>query len=223
MTVFVQIVLALLLRSNILSSGIIITGDFSKTVFSVNDLSGGRGLSFIFLPSYLLLFLFFVFFLWGDIKPVLYRFKKPISYLGGFLAIVLIFLFNFLYGQFSAKFTGGQSNQNQSNIVSIVQLYPFTSLIVFGLLGPFCEECTYRLGLMNLLKRVNTIFAYICSALFFAAIHFDWGNVSSALEWINIPPYFFSGLVFAIIYDKFGFAASFLGHALNNIISVLMI
>ncbi len=216
---FVQVVLIISCWSGISASGLQV-GELANGIFSLSDISTGKGLAIVFFPSYVLLFSIFVLFLWADIKPILLRFKKGASYLGALLALVAMYAFNIVYNILTIKFTGGQVNQNQSNVVSIVKLYPFTSLIVFGILGPFVEECTYRLGLFNLLKRFSTIGAYLLSALFFAAIHFDWSN-PSVLEWLNIPPYFFSGFVFAFIYDKIGFGASYLAHAANNIISVL--
>ncbi len=218
-TTFAQILLLISCWNGFASSGLVM-GEPANEIFSVQEISSGKGLAIVFLPSYALLFCIIVLFLWTDIKPILLRFKKGSSYLGAFIALIAMYAFNIVYGIFTADLTGGKSNQNQINVVSIVKLYPSTSLLVFGLLGPFVEECTYRLGLFNILKRFTTMGAYILSALFFAAIHFNWSN-PSVLEWLNIPPYFFSGLVFALVYDKFGFGASFLAHATNNIISVI--
>ena len=137
----------------------------------------------------------------------------------GFIFVIVIYAFDILYGMLISKYTGGESNQNQNNVVSILTAYPALSIIILGLVGPFCEECTYRLGLFNVLKRWNSAIAYILSALIFGAIHFNWQNIGSAIEWLNLPPYIVSGLLFALAYDKFGFGASYLAHALNNTIS----
>lgn len=216
----IQLLIILSIRNGISSSGLI-NDELAFNLFSVSSINSGYGLAAIFFPSYLLLFIIFFLFLKDDVIAIFKRFKKSSTYIGAFIAVVAIIGFNFIYNILTVGLTGGESNQNQNNIVSIVQIYPMSSLIVFGFIGPFCEECTYRLGLTNLLKRFSTPVAYIITGLIFAAIHFDWSNITSALEWINIPPYFFSGLIFAIIYDKFGFGASYLAHAANNIISVL--
>lgn len=116
---------------------------------------------------------------------------------------------------------GATTNDNQSAVNEIVLLYPTASLIIFGFVGPFVEECAYRIGLFGFLKRANAILAYVLSALVFGFIHMqDYGSLN---EWLSFPGYALSGAFLCFIYHKFGFGASFTAHALNNVISIMSI
>ncbi len=216
--IIVQLIVTLVVGNNLASTGL--TGnDLEKAILSF--LSSGNGLAAIFFPVYSLLFIGFIIALWKYLPRILARFAKPKTYLA-IVFLIAIYAFDILYGTLISKYTGGQNNQNQSNVNSILFAYPALSIIILGIIGPFCEECTYRLGLFNVLKRWNTVAAYILSALIFGAIHFNWTNIGSAIEWLNLPPYIISGFLFALAYDKCGFGASYLAHALNNTISLTL-
>ena len=119
-------------------------------------------------------------------------------------------------------------NANESSIREMAKAFPALSLIVFGLVGPFCEEMGYRVGLFGLTSRLGRIAGYIISAVVFGAIHFGWEILGSGdrdaiiIEVVNFPSYLIAGLGLCFIYDRFGFGASFLAHATNNLISVLV-
>lgn len=182
-------------------------------------LNTGTGLSYIIFPSYILLFVGMLLIFGSHIYDVFGRFKKGVTYLGiplGILAIII----NIVYSLIISPFTSGSTNANQSNINLIIAANPVLSIVILGFVGPFCEEATYRLGLFNLAKRWNVYAAYIISAIVFGLIHFDWTNAASSIEWLNLPIYVIMGLLFAFTYDRFGFGASFLAHATNNLISV---
>ena len=169
----------------------------------------------VIFPSYAILFLVFILVYWKNLGRIFKRFVNPKTY-WGILTFGIVVAFDFVYGVITYPLRQGQTNQNQNNVMAIQALYPWASLLIFGFIGPFCEECTYRLGLFNLLKRINKWVAYIGGALIFAFIHFNWANAGSAIEWLNIPPYIFSGIVFGIVYDKCGIGASLLAHVINN-------
>jgi len=116
---------------------------------------------------------------------------------------------------------GATTNENQSAINDIVLLYPVMSIIIFGFVGPFVEECAYRIGLFGFFRRINILLAYLLSGLIFGFIHMH--DLSSLNEWLSFPSYLLSGIFLCFVYDKFGFGASFIAHALNNVISVLSI
>lgn len=207
----------------------VIASDYRAQGLSGNELNDavnaffntGRGLAAIFFPLYSILFVGFIVALWKYLPRLARKFANPKTYVG-VIFVVVIYAFDIIYGMLIAQFTGGQSNQNQSNVNSILTAYPALSILILGLIGPFCEECTYRLGLFNVLKRWNTIAAYVLSALIFGAIHFNWANIASPIEWLNLPPYIVSGLLLGLAYDKFGFGASYLAHALNNTVSCIL-
>ena len=165
-----------------------------------------------------------------NIIKLLKSFAHWQSYLAGAIAFLAIYAFSISYGIFvdTLKASGiintpVSDNANQTAIVSLEQQYPFTCLIVFGLIGPICEELTYRVGFFSLLKRKNKVWAYIASIALFAFIHFNLSTNTTTLinEIINLPYYMFAGFAFAFVFDKFGFAGSVTAHAINNIIGIL--
>ena len=113
-------------------------------------------------------------------------------------------------------------NENESAIRNVISLTPLLSVIVFGLIGPICEELTYRAGLFTLISKKNKILAYIVTILVFGFIHFDYQNITSINEWLNLPIYCFSGFLFTLAYDKYGLPGSIVAHMTNNLVSVLM-
>ncbi|MDO5330341.1 MAG: type II CAAX endopeptidase family protein [Bacillota bacterium] len=145
----------------------------------------------------------------------------------GFLGLLAASVIWNLIKQLLVESSG--DNANQSTIVDLVKLFPAASVLVFGILGPLCEEITYRSGLFSLLKRVNRPFAYIVSAFIFGSIHFDWSclaniseNYSNFLnELVNLPDYIFAGVILAFVYDRWGIGASSGAHAFNNLYSVI--
>ncbi len=119
-------------------------------------------------------------------------------------------------------FKSTTSNDNQQSIEIIYNNYLFPSLILFGLIGPLCEEITYRLGLFTLLKRINKILPYIIAPIVFGLIHFNVSSTNIVNELINLPNYIIAGLYLCFVYNQFGFTASYIAHATNNIIPILL-
>ena len=107
-----------------------------------------------------------------DIINLLPTFKKGKEFLtdlgyGGMLVCVSLIVnifFNLIGKMFHLNV---EENANETGIDSIVSIFPILSLIIFGIIGPICEEFTYRLGLFSLLKRANRILPYILTALIF--------------------------------------------------------
>ena len=149
------------------------------------------------------------------------------------LGFVVIFVFQLVYSylaDFIFKQAGikPSSNNNELTLNAMTLYNPALSLLVFGILGPFCEEMTYRVGLFGLLSRLGKALAYIIGALVFGFIHFGFdilfsGDVEAIIvELVNIPNYVVAGLILSFIYDKAGFGASYSVHALNNIFSLIL-
>lgn len=154
-------------------------------------------------------------------------FKKwlaPVAAIGGFMALMS---FNMIYSTFlNALNLGVEDNANETSINSIITVYPVLSILIIGLLGPLCEELTYRVGLFSFFKRINKFLAYGVTLTFFALIHFDFdalfsGGSTLVNELLNLPYYLAAGFVFTFLYDKIGFASGYMAHATNNLASVL--
>ncbi|MBQ0009374.1 MAG: CPBP family intramembrane metalloprotease, partial [Firmicutes bacterium] len=113
------------------------------------------------------------------------------------------------------------NNDNQQAINVTSQNFTLTSMVIFGILGPICEEITYRVGLFSFLKRISKWLAYPVVVLVFALIHFNFSASSLTNELLNLPYYLLAGFALTFTYDKFGFAGSTIAHVLNNVISLL--
>lgn len=163
--------------------------------------------------------------------PLFKGFTKLRPYIAGlfygFVVIVASVSYNVLV---NLIFGPSESNANQSSIEAMIKVKPALNFLWIVILGPLVEELTYRVGLFNGLKKVNRILAYVLSGLIFGLIHFtvpynDGGGVDRAkliVEFINIPSYIISGLLFAYIYDKEGFATSTVAHVTNNLLSFII-
>lgn len=156
------------------------------------------------------------------------KWQAPVFGLVGFLAIfaagmVYSLIVNAIFTATGTPLPG--VNANESSLRAMIAAWPLPCLLVFGLIGPFCEEVGYRVGLFGFMSRLGKPLAYILSALVFGFIHFDWGcfgQGSAAIirEVTNINVYIGSGAALCYIYDRFGFGASFTAHALNNLVSI---
>lgn len=113
------------------------------------------------------------------------------------------------------------NNNNEQTVRSLISLNPLLSVLVIGIMAPFCEELTYRVGLFSLLNRKNKILAYVVTIVVFAFIHFDFTNITSVNEWLNLPIYLSAGFILTFAYDYFGPAACITAHCINNLYSVL--
>ncbi len=178
--------------------------------------------------SYTMLFIGLCLITWKEYKKLFKSFYilkwKP--YVFGIAGVVAIFAFNLIYNNFlnMVGYTP-QINENETGVRNIVSVFPILSIIVFGFIGPFCEELTYRVGLFSFLRRIHISLAYIVSTIVFALIHFSFESIGTSLffdELIAIVPYIFSGLTFAFLYHKFGFASSLCAHVTNNLTSLLV-
>ena len=68
-----------------------------------------------------------------------------------------------------------QDNANEKAVNEIILNTPILSFLFVVIIGPLCEEITYRLGLCNFLTRKNKFLAVALSAIIFGLIHFNFG------------------------------------------------
>ena len=161
-----------------------------------------------------------------DIVKLFKSFKNWQSYLAGLGCLAAIFAFDYLWGTVLELLpinTG--DNINESSLQRMQDVYPIASFIIFGLVGPICEEFTYRVGLFSFFKRINKWVAYVVTIVVFAFIHFNFSLNPTVLlnEVLNLPFYMFAAFAFSFTYDKFGLAGSLSAHITNNIISLSLI
>lgn len=158
----------------------------------------------------------------SDCIKVFKKYTKGKTYLNGISYGVLLIILSSTYNVIIHFFFPDlNSNNNENTINQIVGAFPILSIIIFGVIGPMCEEFAYRLGLFGFLKKYNRTFAYIISALIFGFIHFDFeGDMFTEL--LNIPSYIMSGLFLCYVYDIKGLETSTIAHATNNLVSIIL-
>ena len=159
-----------------------------------------------------------------DIPKLLYKLKNWKHYLIGLGFGVGIILFDIFYTTIVSSFYTFSVNQNEQGIRSIVAVYPIASIFIFGIIGPVCEELTYRVGLFSAINKKNKIVAYIVTILVFGFIHFSFkfDDPKKIIdELVCLPMYLASGFLLTFAYDKFGFPCSTVAHITNNLWSVL--
>ena len=174
------------------------------------------------LIAYAFLFIAMIALLGKDTIPGLKQFKNWKAIVYGFIGgAVLMCLTNGL-SAFINLFHQVDDNINQETLNSTISLYPVASIFLFGFIGPCCEELGYRTGLFGGLKKIHPVLAYVATSILFGFIHMSFsGNLAN--EFLNLPVYMLSGLILSYLYDKYGFATSYIAHALNNIVVMLLI
>ncbi len=187
--------------------------------------SGPWAIVFIDGLAYFLLFTALVLVCFKDSIGLLKKFKGWKPYVVGGITFGTIIMFDVTYNMILNLFqVESSSNANQSVLTSAITVAPIICLLMFGIIGPICEELTYRVGLFSFFRRINKYLAYAITILVFALIHFDFECFSKGTwlnELINLPFYMFAGFAFTFAYEKFGFAASVSAHISNNIYSIL--
>lgn len=156
-----------------------------------------------------------------DVKKLIIDFKKWKSWLIGIGFAAAMILFPIIYTAIVSLFYQYHVNENESSLRSIISIYPVLSIIIFGMVGPLCEELTYRVGLFGSLIKVKWL-AYTVSIIVFAMMHFSFTSPNIYDELVNLPSYLVSGALMAIAYDKFGLAASLSAHMINNLYAVIV-
>lgn len=174
--------------------------------------------------SYLSIFIVLLVVMFPYYRSLFKSFKNPFAYMWAGIGIGALLAFSFTYNiiiQFLFPDIG--EGGNQSAVSNMVVNYPLISLLVIGIIGPICEELTYRVGFFTLLRRVHPALTYVGTAILFGFIHFDFTSADLTTEFVYLINYIFAGVCFSFVYEKGGFPASTLAHVSNNVLSVLII
>lgn len=155
------------------------------------------------------------------------NFKKELSdwrnYLWGVVFAIAMIVIPILYSLFVNLFYTSKVSDNEQSLRSFITIYPVLSVIFLGFIGPFCEEFTYRVSLFGIIRQFNKIIAYVVATAIFALMHFNFRSADMINELINLPVYLISGFLLTLAYDKFGLAASYTAHTINNLWAVLSV
>ncbi len=167
--------------------------------------------------AYALVFVGMLLYLWKDNRR-LFRSFSNLKILSGFAVGFAMIVLSGIWNSIAIKL-GASTNINQSVVEETIQASPLLAIFVTGLIAPFVEELTYRVGAFTFFKRINTVLAYAVVGALFGLIHMkDFGSLN---EWLSYPSYLIAGLCLCFAYDKFGFGGSFLAHAMNNVLAVV--
>lgn len=180
-----------------------------------------QGLSIVNNVRYALLALILIVLIIPHISDLLKSFKNFRNIGFGLVMGAVAILSTILYNAIASNFVQIEKNINEETAESLIKLYPVISIFIVGIIGPFCEELTYRYGLFEFINKKSKILAYIIAILVFAFVHMDFsGDIST--EFLNLPSYIIAGTVLTIAFDKFGFAGSFIAHVVNNMYAIII-
>ena len=151
------------------------------------------------------------------------KYKRKIDYIYGVAYAVTLVLVGLLVSNLVSIFYQASDNVNQQAATSFSKNYPILAFFVIGILGPICEELTYRVGLYSFLRRINKYLALAVTTIVFALIHFDFEAKDMINELWSIPSYLVAGAILTLAYEHRGPACSMLAHVLYNVFAFTMI
>lgn len=172
---------------------------------------------------YFSLFGIMLFFVFKNKKYFISKIKDPTKYLYGLLFALATIAIEVAVSYVINVLFPADTNANQQTVIDYTTNYPTLMFFVTVLIGPFCEEFTYRVGLYELLKEKNEIMAFIVSSLVFAFIHISFSDTTLAAELTSYPIYLTIGLCFTYAYKKYGLPCSYVSHVMLNLISYMAI
>ena len=151
------------------------------------------------------------------------KYKRKIDYIYGLAYAITLILVGSLVGSFVSIFYQASDNANQTTAVVFSKNYPILAFFVIGILGPICEELTYRVGLYSFFRRINKYIALAVTTIIFAFIHFDFDATDIVNELWSIPSYISAGVILTLAYEHRGPACSMTAHVIYNTFAYLMI
>ena len=150
------------------------------------------------------------------------KFTRRSDYLFGLAYAGAIFATELIIGTIVNFFYQGTSD-NQEVAVNLIKNYPIFATLIICLIGPICEELTYRVGLYTFFRRVNKYLAFVVAAIVFALIHFDFASKDIVGELWSLPSYLSCGLILAIAYEHRGPACSITAHIVYNTAAMIAV
>lgn len=170
--------------------------------------------------TYLVLFGVLFWICWPSRKHFVKEFKDVSNWKNGIIYGLIAIASEIFVSLLITSFVGLQeTNGNQVAVEELITGYPTLMFIVSVIIGPMCEELTYRVGLFGFIRKRNETLGLIISAFVFAFIHIDFVDFSLMAELTAFPIYLTIGVVFGLAYKKGGLPCSYVAHAMINLIS----
>ena len=113
-----------------------------------------------------LLIILFSIFGFTNLKKLTEKFVFLKTYIAAFICLGSVIVFEIVYTHF-IEMIGAPiaDNANQSELESLMRAYPALCIIFFAIIGPICEELTYRVGLFSFCQRKSKIFASVAAII----------------------------------------------------------
>lgn len=147
------------------------------------------------------------------------------SYIIELISQIISHYANFSHFIFDGKLYLDTTSDNQNSIITLLKSnYGVLMFVSASILGPICEELTYRKGIMGLFKKEET--GVIISSILFSLVHIisSFGSYNFISLLLMFVSYFVSGFAFGIIYYKTkNIWYSTIAHTLYNTIAMLLI
>ena len=156
-------------------------------------------------------------------KLFLSKFNNGIDYIYGLAFAITLMAAGTLLNALISIWHTPADNVNQASVEAIAKGYPLIAILIMSIIGPICEELTYRVGLYSFLRRINKYLALVVTAIVFAMIHFTFEAKDIVEELWSFPSYVVSGLILTIAYEHRGPACSFTAHVCYNLIAILLV
>ena len=178
------------------------------------------GLTMMNTIRYVILFIAFVVLLFPRLGVILSKFKNWKTDLIGLGAGIALIGITVIYNIIVSQFVDFGVNNNEEAAETMIKMFPVLSVFILGIIGPICEEFTYRYGLFECVRKKNIILAYIVATIVFAIIHFDFtGDMKTEL--LNLPTYIIAGAGLCFVNHKFGFNSAIIAHIFNNCYAIV--
>jgi len=155
-------------------------------------------------------------------KKIIPLLKDPKGYLRGLGFGIATFFVEIVLSSIIYNFYPSDTNANQALIESMINSYPTIMILVACIIGPICEELTYRVGLFGIIRKKNELLGIVISSLVFGLVHLSFTSTDLVAEFVALPIYIAIGACLTYAYKKYGFTCSFVAHAFINLISVLV-
>lgn len=201
--------------------GLMIISVFVVLLFTFAPMSAVEKNAAVDFVVYAILFVVLLGILNVDILKLKVDFSRWKNWLIGAGIGIGLIIVPIAYTTFVSLFYQYQISENESSLREIIKIYPVASVFILAIVGPICEELTYRVGLFGTFEKKKWL-AYLIAIVIFALVHFSFDSKNIVDEFVNLPIYLFSGAALAFAYDKFGLSGSLAAHIVNNMYAVIM-
>ena len=173
--------------------------------------------------AYGVLFIIFLVIAFQNKKHFIEEFKGKHKWINGLILGFVCLALELLLSTVISVLFPSDTNANQAVVESLTKSYPTIMLIVTVIIGPMCEELTYRVGLYGALREKNKNIAFIVSGLLFALMHMSFTDTTLLAELTALPIYLLIAYFLNYAYEKHGLACSYVTHMILNLMSFIAI